>query len=145
MNVLQELHAAHKARLERMTRYAQASCEPPPPRSAPEPELPKPLPEVGPMRRIVQAVSRASGIRVAEIVSKSRRPNVVTARHVFYWIVRTTTKKSNDEIGKFCGGRDHSSVWAALDKIERRLPEFQWLIDASKKVLDDMPKWEGVE
>lgn len=139
--IREELHAAHKARQERMMRYAKAIHEPPPPRPALPLEPVKPPPEVGPMRRIIHAVSRASGIRVAAIVSKNHRRNVVTARHVFYWIVRTTTKKSDYEIGRFCGGRDHSSVWAAIDKIERRLPEFQWLIDASKKALDDMPTW----
>ena len=140
--ILQELHAAHKARRERMTRYAQASYEPSPPRPAPEPEHPKPLPEIGAMRRIVLAVSQASGISVADITSQSRLKNIAAARHVYYWMCRTLAKKSDHEIGKYCGARNHSSVNSGRCKVQKRMPEFQWLIDASKKVLDDM---EGAE
>lgn len=145
--ILEQLHAAHKARIERMTRYAQASYEPPPLRPAPEPEPepPKPLPEIGAMRRIVLAVSQASGISVADITSQSRLKNIAAARHVYYWMCRTLAKKSDHEIGKYCGARNHSSVISGRFKVQKRMPEFQWLIDASKKALDDMPRLGDAE
>lgn len=66
-------------------------------------------------------VARQFGLKVAELKSPSRERNVVLARGVAMYLARQSTGKTLVEIGRFFGGRDHSTVLHGCRQIERLL------------------------
>lgn len=74
-----------------------------------------PSPEV-----IVEETSKYYGIEKKAIMSTSRKADIVTARQVSMYIVRSLTNLSLPEMGKFYG-MHHTTVMHSIDKIEKAL------------------------
>jgi len=70
------------------------------------------------MNLIITVVGRAEDITPEEIVGDSRRAPIVMARHISMYIQRRITGDSWKHIGKQFGGRDHTSVLHAVQKID---------------------------
>ncbi|MCK5945889.1 MAG: chromosomal replication initiator protein DnaA [Mycoplasmataceae bacterium] len=68
--------------------------------------------------RVILVVSNYYKINKKEIIGKSRKQNVVLARHIAMWLIREINKLSYAQIGKVVGGRDHSTVLSAINKVE---------------------------
>lgn len=62
-------------------------------------------------------------IPVADLKSKSRTKDIANARFVAMYLSRKLANATHEEIGQFFGGRDHSSVVHAEQKISRTLAE----------------------
>lgn len=62
------------------------------------------------MRDIALAVCRCFGFTLAELKSPVRRQSLVAARNVAMWLTRELAGKSLQEIGRYFGGRDHTTV-----------------------------------
>lgn len=56
-------------------------------------------------------------IRISDIYSKSRKAPLVNARHVAMYLSKELTRKSYPELGQSFGGRDHSTIHHAVEKI----------------------------
>ncbi len=69
------------------------------------------------LRRVAQIVARYTQIPQKQIYSKSRCHPVVQARGIAMYLARTVGGYSLRAIGKHFGGRDHSTVVHACDKI----------------------------
>ena len=68
----------------------------------------------------ILAIAAASyGFSVADLQGPSRRGPVVLARHTAMYLCRSLTDLSLPKIGKLFGGRDHSTVSHAVDKIAK--------------------------
>lgn len=67
--------------------------------------------------QIVEAVARYYKIPGDEIKGESRKAPITHARHVAVFLARDLTGNSWKHIGSHFGGRDHSSVMHAYDKI----------------------------
>tara|TARA_R110000868_G_scaffold55424_2_gene172249 strand:+ start:120 stop:1682 length:1563 start_codon:yes stop_codon:yes gene_type:complete len=67
---------------------------------------------------IAKATSAYYKVSFADLKSKSRAKETAHARHVAMYLARKLMKVTQEEIGKFFGGRDHSSVIHAVSKIE---------------------------
>ena len=52
------------------------------------------------------------------------RVPMVRARQMFCWLVRKYTAKSFPETGRMLGGRDHSTILHAVQKINSKLPDY---------------------
>jgi chromosomal replication initiator protein len=76
------------------------------------------VPEVT-IPRIQQAVSDRFGVTIDELVSPRRSQAVAYPRQVAMYLSRELTDSSLPKIGKEFGGRDHTTVIHACDKIER--------------------------
>lgn len=63
------------------------------------------------------AAAQATGIAVDDIRGGRRLRNIVTARHLFFWLAVKYTKSTLPAIGRFVGHNDHSSVFHAVYKI----------------------------
>jgi chromosomal replication initiator protein len=79
-------------------------------------------------------VARQFGLHVNDLRGNRRTQDVVYARHIAMYLSRELTESSLPEIGKRFGGRHHSTVIHAVDKIERQLkdghdPELQDLVE----------------
>ena len=72
-------------------------------------------------RDIATVVSRYLNIRLLDMKSASRRRYVVRARSIAIYLCRLHTDKSYDEIGKYFGRRDHSTIMHAFNKTKTAL------------------------
>ncbi|MDA0667337.1 MAG: chromosomal replication initiator protein DnaA [Planctomycetota bacterium] len=72
------------------------------------------------MDDILQTVIAHFGVRLAELQSKRRTQSIVYPRQVAMFLARNMTDHSLEEIGGHFGGRDHSTVVYAVEKMERR-------------------------
>ncbi|AEI89716.1 chromosomal replication initiator protein DnaA [Mycoplasma bovis] len=68
---------------------------------------------------IIEYVAKYYKLSRSEILGKSRRKDVVLARHIAIWIVKKQLDLSLEQIGKFFGNRDHSTIINAVRKIEK--------------------------
>ena len=93
---------------------------------------------------IVAVVTERFGVRLAELQSKRRTQSIVVPRQLCMYLVRRLTGNSLEAIGGYFGGRDHSTVHYALNRVEGRLkkdPGFQALSEEILQAI--MRKVEG--
>lgn len=74
-------------------------------------------------RQIAQAVSEYYRIPFEAMCGKQRDKYVLLPRQVAMYLIRQETQTSLFEIGQLFGGRDHSTVLHACEKIERNLKQ----------------------
>ncbi len=72
---------------------------------------------------ILDATSETFGFSVEELCGPNRRRPLVTARQVSMYVFRELTDFSYPAIGREFGGRDHSTVMHAVDKIAGLMKE----------------------
>lgn len=78
---------------------------------------------------IIQKTSEMFGFPVEELTGKSRRRPLVTARQVGMYVCRELTEMSYPQIAREFGGRDHTTVIHAVDKIRRQIMENRRIYD----------------
>jgi chromosomal replication initiator protein len=83
--------------------------------------LPPPQPKKITIESIQNAVSTFYGIEISELLSKKRNKHVVYPRQIAMYLCRRLTDASFPQIGEQFGGRDHTTVMHANEKIERDL------------------------
>ena len=71
------------------------------------------------MDDIVKVITEHYKVKLVDLQSKSRTNSIVFPRQVAMFIARRITKLSLGEIGGFFGGRDHSTVLYAYEKIDK--------------------------
>jgi chromosomal replication initiator protein len=80
------------------------------------------LDKLGPDRRsakpsvedVLAATASIFGVTAGQLIARDRRPDVARARKVAIYLARELTGKSLPEIGRRLGGRDHSTILAAV-------------------------------
>lgn len=98
------------------------------------------LPESTPvsLEDILSAVTEWYDIQHDELVGRSRRKDVVHPRHVAMYLCREFTSLSLEAIGLRFGGRDHSTVSHAREKVSDRLdvqPELEEELNDVKRLV----------
>jgi len=68
---------------------------------------------------ILSTVAEITGISINEIVGDKRSRSIVDARHLVMYLARELTDASLPKIGERIGGRDHTTVLHAVDKITK--------------------------
>ncbi len=71
-----------------------------------------------PPQEIIEAVATHFGMKVAHIKGKRRTKDLATARHIAMFIMRVDFEIPLTEVGKMFGGRDHTTVMHAVEKIK---------------------------
>ena len=66
---------------------------------------------------ILDAVARHFGVSVEALRGKARHKEIVTPRHLAMYLLREDARLSYPQIGTLLGGRDHTSVLHAYEKI----------------------------
>jgi chromosomal replication initiator protein len=86
-------------------------------------EVLKDIPETASTRvtidLILSSVADFTGISVTEIIGDRRTRNVVESRHLVMYLARELTDASLPKIGERIGGRDHTTVLHAVEKITK--------------------------
>jgi chromosomal replication initiator protein len=72
---------------------------------------------------ILEATARQFGLEVAQLQGKSRTRDLVHARQVGMYVCRELTDLSYPQIGKEFGGRDHTTVIYAYEKVSKLMKE----------------------
>ena len=72
---------------------------------------------------ILEETAKMFGLDVAQLTSKSRTRDLVHARQVGMYVCRELTELSYPQIGKEFGGRDHTTVIHAYDKVSEHMKE----------------------
>ena len=72
---------------------------------------------------ILSTVAESTGISVTEITGDKRSRQIVEARHLAMYLARELTDASLPKIGERIGGRDHTTVLHAVDKITKLMRE----------------------
>lgn len=72
------------------------------------------------IKRVVDEVSRTTGVSVEDIYSKKRTANIAMARKMTFYIIRKVTEMSYDSIGKEFE-KDHSTVMYNYEEMEKLL------------------------
>ncbi len=70
---------------------------------------------------ILNASSEMCGVEIEAIKGKSRRANIVRARHLYCYLAKSKTTHSLKKIAGEVGRSDHTTVINALGKIKRLL------------------------
>ncbi|MFC1781052.1 chromosomal replication initiator protein DnaA [Planctomycetota bacterium] len=87
---------------------------------------------------IIEAVTNHFDVRLADLQSKRRSQSITEPRQICMYLARNLTKHSLEEIGGHLGGRDHTTVMHACNKIGQAKeadPEISALLDdLSKKI-----------
>jgi chromosomal replication initiator protein len=86
-------------------------------------EVLKDIPETASTRitidLILSSVAEFTGISVTEIIGDKRTRPVVEGRHLAMYLARELTDASLPKIGERIGGRDHTTVLHAVEKITK--------------------------
>ena len=83
--------------------------------------LPPPQPKKITIESIQNTVSKYYGVEKSELLSKKRNKHIVYPRQIAMYLCRRLTEASFPQIGEQFGGRDHTTVMHANEKIERNV------------------------
>ncbi len=93
---------------------------------------------------ILKSVADFYSISLADIVKRSRKKEIVRPRQIAMFLLREETKLSFPEIGQKLGGRDHSTVIHACEKIKKEVsidePLKQELVLIKERVYNSFDK-----
>ncbi len=81
---------------------------------------------------IVDAAAQEFGVRREDLLARDRRPDVAAARQVAMYLARELTDHSLPEIGRGIGGRNHTTVLHAVNRVTAALradPGFRSSVD----------------
>lgn len=62
------------------------------------------------------AIWKIMGVTASQIKSRSRRREVVNARHIYCYVLKTETNMTLKAIGETLNGRDHTTVLNSVNK-----------------------------
>ena len=73
------------------------------------------------MEDVLRIVTGHFNVKVTDLQSRRRTNAIAYPRQVGMYLARKITRHSLEEIGGFFGGRDHSTVLYAVEKISRQI------------------------
>lgn len=73
------------------------------------------------LKAILKECAEKHGVSINEMISSRRFKNIVAARMEFYYRAKTETSASLPEIGRSCGGKDHTTVLHGVRKYKAML------------------------
>ncbi len=85
---------------------------------------------------VLEATSAMFGFSVEELQSRSRQRPLVQARQIAMYVLRETTDLSFPAIAKAFGGRDHTTVMHAVDKIGNLMAERRQVFDQVSELMN---------
>ncbi len=92
---------------------------------------------------IIEVVTRHFDVRLADLQSKKRSQSVTLPRQICMYLARNLTRHSLGEIGGHLGGRDHTTVMHACNKIgeaQRSDPQMHALLDGLTRQVTRVPQ-----
>jgi chromosomal replication initiator protein len=72
---------------------------------------------------IIRTVAEYYSVPVRDLMGKRRTKSIAYPRQICMFLARRLTSHSLEEIGGYFGGRDHTTVMYAYDKIRREVEQ----------------------
>lgn len=88
--------------------------------------------------RVVKCLSKYYPYSLDDLQSQNRGKELVMARQIAMFLMKKVTDKSLRDIGHYLGGRDHSTVMYALDKVQQQASSNESFFDQLKRIEDDI-------
>lgn len=85
---------------------------------------------------VLDIISKESGICIHEIISRSRKKEIVNARFIFCSIMKDYYDYSLVHIGELVGGRDHTSIIHAIDQHRSRVKNEEKYRDLTSNIYE---------
>ncbi len=76
-------------------------------------------------KKIAEVVAEFYNIRMEDLIKQSRKKEFVKPRQIAMYLIRKELDNSFPSIGDFFGGRDHTTVMHAVDKVNNLISEKQ--------------------
>lgn len=73
--------------------------------------------------KVISTVAKYFDFRNKDLLGESRKADLVVARHIAMYLLRDTLKLNLIEVAELMGGRDHTTVIHAVEKIEKQVEE----------------------
>ncbi len=92
---------------------------------------------------IIEVVTGHFDVRLADLQSKKRSQSITEPRQICMYLARNLTKHSLEEIGGHLGGRDHTTVMHACNKIglaNKSDPQMNVLLEELTKQITQTPQ-----
>jgi len=87
-----------------------------------------------PIESIQKAVASHFNLKVSDLKAKRKTKQIVLARQIAIYLARRLTKSSLVEIGERFGGKDHSTVLHAINKIKEQMQIDQKIVQIIQKI-----------
>lgn len=71
---------------------------------------------------ILETVALHYDLKIHQLKGPKRDRSIAVPRQVLYYLLRTELSLTLEEIGEFCGGRDHTTIIHGVEKITNLLP-----------------------
>jgi chromosomal replication initiator protein len=97
--------------------------------------LPPTTPRVVTPELILDETAKMFGWTPEDLCGKSRRRPLVTARQIGMYVMRELTDLSYPRIAEAFGGRDHTTVMYAVDKIKQQMAERHVIFDQVNELI----------
>jgi chromosomal replication initiator protein len=98
--------------------------------------LPGSRPRIITPQLILEETAKMFGFTVDELCGKSRRRPLVTARQISMYVFRELTDYSYPKIAEEFGGRDHTTVMHACEKIRGQIAERRTVFDQVNELIN---------
>ncbi len=98
--------------------------------------LPSAEPRLITPQLILDETAKMFGWTVEELMGKSRRRPLVRARQIGMYVFRELTDYSYPQIAKEFGGRDHTTVMHAVEKISALMPEQRGIFEQVNELVN---------
>lgn len=82
--------------------------------------------------KIISTTAKYFGFKNKDLLGQSRKADLVVARHITMYLLRDMLGIQHEKLGEMMGGRDHTTVMHAVEKIEREIKEN---VDTRKKIM----------
>ncbi len=73
--------------------------------------------------KVISTVAKYFDFRNKDLLGTSRKADLVVARHIAMYILRETLSLNLTEVAELMGGRDHTTVMHAVEKMELQIEE----------------------
>lgn len=93
-----------------------------------------PLPKTSNLKKLIKVVAEFYGLEEKDLLSNSRKKEIVRPRQIVMYLLRTELKYSFPFIASKLGGKDHTTVIHACEKIENELNKNEELVEEIKQI-----------
>jgi chromosomal replication initiator protein len=90
------------------------------------------------IEEIIKTVSSQFNIKISDIKSQKKNKNLVMARQVCMFLAREMTSASFPDIGEKVGGRDHSTVIYAHNKVKKLVEQDKTLRETLEEIQETL-------
>lgn len=90
------------------------------------------------IERIQKVIAKRYNIEVKDLRSKQRTDRVAFPRQLAMYLARTLTDFSTTEIGEAFGGKDHTTIIYACNKISARMNTDPWFVAEVNKIIQEI-------